>query len=158
LPKISIDALVDGGKASSGPPIGPALGPTGVQLAKVISEINTKTAEFKGIKVPVTIIVDTETKTFEIKVKTPMCSQLLLREAGAEKGSGKPNLEKVANLTLEQVCKIARVKRNDVTAISFENTVRTVLGTANSAGITVDGKSAKEISDQIKSGEVKVKE
>lgn len=157
MPKMSIDALVDGGKASSGPPIGPALGPTGVQLAKVISEINTKTAEFKGIKVPVTIIVDTDTKTFEIKVKTPMCSALLLKELGV-KGSGKPNSEKCGNVTLDQVCKIARIKRNDITAVSFENAVRTVLGTANSAGITVDGKSAKEISDMIKSGEIKVKE
>jgi len=158
LAKITIEALVDGGKASGGPPIGPAIGPTGIPLKAVISNINEKTAEFKGIKVPVSIILDPDKKTFEIKVKTPMTSALLLREAGIEKGSGEPNTNKIANLTLDQVCKIARMKRDDINSIAFADTVRTVLGTAQSSGITVDGENAKKISDKIKSGELKVKE
>jgi len=156
--KITIEALVDGGKASSGPPIGPAVGPTGVPLKNVITEINKKTSEYKGIKVPVNIIIDPATKTFEIKVKSPMTSALLLKEANIPKGSGEPNVNKVADLKLAQIEKIARMKRDDITAVSFQDTVRTVLGTAMSMGITVDGIDAKEVSDKIKSGEIKVKE
>ena len=158
MAKITIEALVDGGKASGGPPIGPAVGPTGVQLKAVIATINEKTAEFKGIKVPVSIIIDPDEKSFEIRVKTPMTSALLFKEAGVEKGSGEPNTNKVGNLTLDQVCKIARMKRDDINSISFENTVRTVLGTAQSCGLTIDNEDAKIISDKINAGEIKVKE
>ena len=156
--KITVDALVDGGKASSGPPIGPAVGPTGVPLKQVISEINKKTESFKGIKVPITIIIDPGTKTFEIKVKTPMTSALLLREAKIPKGSGEPNTNKVADLTLDQIIKVTKMKRDDLTAVSFDDAVRTILGTAESCGITVDGESARVVADKIKSGEIKVKE
>jgi large subunit ribosomal protein L11 len=158
MPNIEIEALVDGGKASSGPPIGPAVGPTGVQLKLVIDTINKKTAEFKGIKVPVKIIINPVDKTFEIKVSTPMTSALLFKEAGIPKGSAEPNTKKIANMSLDQICKIARMKRGDMTAISFENAVRTVLGTCYSCGITIDGEESKVISEKIKSGEIKVKE
>ncbi|MHA1727639.1 MAG: 50S ribosomal protein L11 [Promethearchaeota archaeon] len=156
--KLTIEALIDGGKASGGPPIGPAIGPTGIPIKMVLSEINKKTAEFEGIKVPVLIIIDPSDKTFEIKVKTPMTSALLFKEGGIEKGSGEPNTVKVTDMELEQICKIARMKRDDISAITFANVVRTVLGTAQSCGITVDGQAAKEISDKIKMGEIKVKE
>ena len=155
---ISVEALVDGGKASAGPPIGPALGPTGVNIGAVIKEINEKTSGFKGIKVPVTIIVNTEDRTYEIKVRTPMTSALLFKEAGIENGSGEPNKTKAADMTLDQIVSIAKMKRDDITAIDFKDTVRTVLGTAQSCGITVDGEDPKEVSDKIKSGEIKVKE
>ncbi|MBD3350503.1 MAG: 50S ribosomal protein L11 [Candidatus Lokiarchaeota archaeon] len=156
--KITVEALVDGGKASSGPPIGPALGPTGVNMGLVIDTINKKTAGFKGLKVPVTIEVDSADRSFEITVKTPMTSSLLFKEAGIEKGSGEPNVEKVADLTIDQVCNVARMKRDDINSIAFENAVRTVLGTAQSCGLTVDGIEPKEMQEKIKSGEVKVKE
>jgi large subunit ribosomal protein L11 len=156
--KINVEALVDGGKASAGPPIGPALGPTGVNIGAVIKEINEKTAGFKGIKVPVTIIVNPEDRTWEIKVRTPMTSALLFKEAGVEKGSGTPNETKAADLTLDQIVSIARMKRDDITAVEFKDTVRTVLGTAQSCGITVDGMDASEVSAKIKSGELAVKE
>jgi len=157
-PPIKVDALVDGGKASAGPPIGPALGPTGVNIGAVIKEINTKTEGFKGIKVPVSIIVNPEDRSFEIRVRTPMTSALLFKEAGVDKGSGEPNSKKVANLTLDQVVKIARMKREDITAIEFKDTVRSVLGTAQSCGLTVDGSEPKLISEKIKTGEITVKE
>ncbi|MCP4764494.1 MAG: 50S ribosomal protein L11 [archaeon] len=158
MAKITVEALVDGGKASSGPPIGPAVGPTGVPMKGVIDEINKRTAEYKGIKVPVTIILNPEDRTFEIKVKSPMTSALLIKEAGVEKGSGEPNTNKVADLTLDQICKVARMKRDDITAIAFEDTVRTVLGSAQSCGFTVDGMEPTEVSDKIKAGDIKVKE
>lgn len=153
-----MDALVDGGKASAGPPIGPSLGPTGVNIGAVIKEINDKTEGFKGIKVPVTIIVNPEDRSYEIKVRTPMTSALLFREAGLDKGSGEPNEKKVADMTMDQVIKIAKMKRDDITAIDFKDTVRTVLGTAQSCGLTVDGMDPKDVADKIKSGEITVKE
>ena len=82
MAKINVEALVDGGKASAGPPIGPALGPTGVNIGAVIKEFNERTSGFKGIKVPVTIIVDPEDRSYEINVRTPMTSALLFKEAG----------------------------------------------------------------------------
>jgi large subunit ribosomal protein L11 len=158
LAKINVEALVDGGKASAGPPIGPALGPTGVNIGAVIKEINEKTSGFKGIKVPVTIIVDPDDRSYEIKVRTPMTSALLFKEAGIEKGSGEPNTNKAADLTLDQIVSIAKMKRDDITAVEFKDTVRTILGTAQSCGLTVDGKEPLEISKKIKSGEITVKE
>lgn len=156
--KLAIEALVDGGKASAGPPIGPAVGPTGIPLANVIKEVNSKTADFKGLKVPVVIELDLDDKTFEVKVRTPMTSALLIKEAGVEKGSGEPNVTKVADLTLDSVCKVARMKRDDISAIEFSDAVRVVLGTAQSCGFTVDGMEPVEMQKLIKSGEVKVKE
>jgi large subunit ribosomal protein L11 len=156
--KLNVEALVDGGKASAGPPIGPALGPTGVNIGAVIKEINEKTSGFKGIKVPVTIIVDLENRSFEIKVRTPMTSALLFKEAGISGGSGEPNTKKAGNLTLDQIVGIAKMKRDDITAIDFKDTVRTVLGTAQSCGLTVDKEEPLEISKKIKSGEITVKE
>ncbi len=158
MAKITVEALCDGGKASAGPPIGPSLGPTGVNIGAVIKEINEKTQEFKGIKVPVTIIVETDDRTYEIKVRTPMTSALLFKEAGIEKGSGEPNKTKAADLTLDQVTKIAKMKREDITAIEFKDCVRTVLGTCQSCGLTVDGMEPSDISEKIKTGEITVKE
>lgn len=156
--KSTIEALVDGGKASAGPPIGPAVGPTGIPLANVIKKVNEKTADFKGLKVPVVIELDLEEKTFEVRVRTPMTSALLIKEAGVEKGSGEPNVEKVADLSLDSVCKVARMKRDDISAIKFKDAVRVVLGTAQSCGFTVEGLEPVEMQKKIKNGEVEVKE
>jgi len=156
--EITVDALVDGGKASSGPPIGPALGPTGVNMKAVIDQINVKTAGFKGLKVPVKIIVNPETKSFEIVIRTPMTSALLFKEAGIEGGSGEPNTKKCGDISLDKVCNVARMKRDDLNAVKFEDAVKVVLGTANSCGFTVDGADPREIQKKITSGEIKVKE
>ena len=89
----TIEALVDGGKASAGPPLGPALGPLGVNIGAIVGEINNKTKNFDGMKVPVKIIVDEKTKEFTITIGTPPTSALILKELGIEKGgqeSGSP--------------------------------------------------------------------
>ena len=91
-------------------------------------------------------------------MRTPMTSALLFKEAGISKGSGEPNSNKVADLTIDQICNVARMKRDDLSAISFEAAVKTVLGTAQSCGITVDGQDPREIQAKIDNGEVKVKE
>lgn len=150
---VEVRVLVDGGKASGGPPLGPSVGPTGVPINTVVAAINEKTAEFVGLKVPVLVLVDKDTKTFEVVVETPMTSALIFKEAGISKGSGNPQTELVGNLTLDQVMKIARMKRASMTAVSFKSSVLTVVGTATSCGVTVNKMKGKEMSDKIKAGE-----
>ena len=131
--KKTIDALVDGGKASAGPPLGPALGPLGVNIGKVIEEINKKTADLAGMKVPVKVIVDESDKSFEIQVGTPPISALIKKELSLKKGSREPGLTRVADLTKDQIKKIARSKFGS----DEESYVRQVEGTCRSMGITV---------------------
>jgi ribosomal protein L11 len=99
--KVIVEAMVEGGKASGGPPIGPALGPTGVNIFQVVTKINEVTQPFSGLKVPVKIIVDPETKGFEVEVGTPPTSALILKEIGQDKGSGEPNTATIGNLTVD---------------------------------------------------------
>lgn len=150
--KLELEALVEGGKASGGPPIGPAIGPTGVPIKSVIDTINDKTKDFKGLKVPVKIIVDTVAKTFEIKISTPMASALMFKEAGVEGGAHKPHEEFVADLSFEQVKKIARMKMDSLNATSLKGAVKIILGTAMSSGVKCDGKKAKDAQKDIDEG------
>ncbi|MCK5636661.1 MAG: 50S ribosomal protein L11, partial [Thermoplasmatales archaeon] len=106
----TVEALVEGGKASAGPPLGPALGPLGVNIMQIINSINEKTKQFDGIKVPVKVIVDLKTKDFEIEVGTPPASSLILKELGLEKGSGSAGTHKIGDLTIDQAIKVAKMK------------------------------------------------
>ena len=151
MPKETVEVLIEGGKATAAPPIGPALGPLGVNVGQVVSEINKKTAEFKGMQVPVKIIVDTDTKEFEIKIGTPPASALIKKEAKIEKGASNPK-EKVGELTLEQVIKIAKMKSDDLGGKTLKDNVKQILGTCNSMGVFVNGKRAKEVIDEINQG------
>src|SRR5512136_2720954 len=101
-----IEARVDGGKESAGPLLGPALGAKGVNIIQVINTINDKTKQFQGMKVPIKVIIDPKTKSFEIEVGTPPAASLILREVKAEKGSGVPSKTKIGNLTVDQAIKI----------------------------------------------------
>src|SRR3989344_3348418 len=96
--KQTVDALVEGGKASAGPPIGSSLGPLGMNVGQIVADINKKTAAFKGMQVPVKINVDPESKEYDISIGTPPASSLILKEAGVEKGAGNPLQDKVADL------------------------------------------------------------
>lgn len=158
--KLEVSALVEGGNANGGPPIGPAVGPTGIAIMDVVEAINEKTLDFKGLKVPVTIICDTEDKTFEIVVSTPMTSALLCSEAGIEKGSSETSTEFVGDVTFEQVIKISRMKKDALNALTNKTRVKSVLGTAQSCGIKVDGKPAHDIIDEVEQGnyDAKLKE
>jgi large subunit ribosomal protein L11 len=150
--KIVIKALVTGGSASGGPPIGPAVGPTGINIKDVVDAVNEKTMLFKGLTVPVRIECDPETKQFEIFVETPSTASLLLKELGVEKGSINSSEKKSGNLTLEQVINVANAKRDIFLAKNFKNAVKTVLGTALSIGATVEGSDPRDIQQKIDAG------
>lgn len=147
-----VEALVAGGQATAGPPLGPALGPLGVNVLSIVNKINELTSSYAGMKVPVKIIVDPETKEFEVTVGIPTTAALIVKEAGIQKGSGTPNTEKVGNLNLEQVIKIAKVKRSSLLAGSLKSAVKEVIGTCVSMGVTVNQKDPKVILREIDEG------
>ena len=148
-----LEVLVDGGKATPGPPLGPALGPLGVNVIQVVGAINEKTKAFVGMKVPVTLTIDPKTKEFEIKVGTPPTTALIMKELGLEKGSGKPNSDFVGNLTVKQVNKIAEMKKDSMLAKDKKGRFREVVGTCVSMGVTVDGKNPRKVIADINAGE-----
>jgi len=148
----TIKVLIEGGKATPGPPIGPALGPLGINVGQVVSEINKKTAAFEGMKVPVSIIVDKKAKQFRIEVGSPPTAALIKKELGLEKGAKTAGQEVVGNLTFEQVVKIAKLKRSTMLAEDLRAAVNEVLGTCLSMGVTVDGMHPKEVQRQVREG------
>ena len=149
----TIEALVEGGKASAGPPLGPALGPMGVNIMQIISAINEKTKDFEGMKVPVKVIVNPKTKDFEIKVGTPPASALILDQLGAEKGSGAPSTHKIGDLTVDQAIKVAKMKHDNLLGSGLKEKTKEIIGTCVSLGVTVEGKDPREIQKIIDNGE-----
>ena len=149
MKKQTVEALVDGGKATAGPPLGPALGPLGLNLNQVIAAINEKTKDFDGMKVPIKLIVDPETKNFEIKVGTPPVSALIKKELGIEKGAQTPGEETVGDLTMEQVKKIARIKIDNMLSYTEEAAMKEVLGTCVSMGVTVEATPPKKMQKEL---------
>ncbi len=147
-----IEALVSGGQATAGPPLGPALGPLGVNVLSIVNKINEKTKEYAGMKVPVKIIVDVETKEFEVTVGIPTTAALIVKEAGIQKGSGKPNSEKVGNLSFQQVLKIAKIKKPSLLAGDLKAALKEIVGTCVSMGMTIDQKNPKTILQEVDQG------
>ncbi len=150
--KKSINALVTGGEASAGPPLGPALGPMGVNVLAIVNEINKLTGDFKGMRVPVKIDVDQETKQFTVTVGTPTTSALIAKESGVPKGASKPNTEFVGELTIDKVVTIARSKMAGSYAKSIRSAAREVVGSCVSMGVKVEGKDAREFMKEIDAG------
>ena len=147
-----IEALVSGGQATAGPPLGPALGPLGVNVLAIVNKINEMTKNYSGMKVPVKIAVDMETKEFEVSVGIPTTSALIVSELGVEKGSGTPKTEKIGNLSMEQVMRIAKVKGAELLAKNLKAAVKEVLGSCISMGVTVDDKDPREVQKEIDEG------
>lgn len=147
-----IDLLVSGGQATAGPPLGPALGPLGVNVVAIVNKINELTKDYSGMKVPVKVTVDPETKEFEVSVGTPTTAALIVSELKIEKGSGTPNTQKVGDLTLEQIVRIAKIKRPKLLAKTMKAAVKEILGSCVSIGVTVEGKDPKELQQQIDEG------
>ncbi len=152
MPKKVVKVMIEGGKATPGPPLGPALGGLGLNMGLVVKEINDKTKEYAGMKVPVEIEIDLETKEFEVRVGTPPTSMLILRELGAEKGSSDPGSKRIGDLKMDQVVKIAKTKLENANTRDLKKVVKQVLGTALSMGVTVEGKDPREVQREIDSG------
>ncbi|KHO46636.1 MAG: large subunit ribosomal protein L11 [archaeon GW2011_AR3] len=143
IAKEKVEALVEGGKATAAPPLGPALGPLGVNIGKVVADINKKTESFKGMQVPVKITVDTSTKEYEISIGTPPASALVKKEANIEKGSGNPLLDLIADIKIEQIIKIAKMKEDSLLGKTMKEKVKEIIGTCGSMGVMVEGVTAK---------------
>jgi len=150
--KQNVSAIVTGGEASAGPPLGPALGPIGINIMQVINAINEKTSEFKGMKIPVTVSVDSDTKKWEIEVGIPSASALLLKEAGIQKGSGTSGSEWVAEVSADSIAKVAKVKLESSYASSVKSVAKQIVGSCVSLGIKIEGKTPKEFTVEINEG------
>lgn len=147
-----IKLLIEGGDMKPGPAIAQQLGPMGINMGKVISDINTATKGFKGMKVPVELDVDKKTKTFEVKVFSPPTAELLKKEMKLEKGSAKIKEEKVGNASIEDIIKVALVKHGNMLEKDLTSAVKSVLGTAKAMGLFVENKDPAEIIYEIESG------
>ena len=131
-----IKLQIPAGKATPAPPVGPALGSSGVNIMQFVKEFNDRTANQPGMIIPVVITVYKD-KTFEFITKVPPVAVLIKKAIKIEKGSGKPNRDKVATITKEQVKAIAEQKMADLNAASIETAMSMVMGTARSMGVIV---------------------
>jgi large subunit ribosomal protein L11 len=147
-----ISVLVTGGEASAGPPLGPALGPLGVNVLGIVNEINKQTSDFKGMRVPVKVEVDIESKKFEVSVGTPTTSALVAKESGIAKGSGKPNIDFVGELSMDKVVSIAKNKISGSYASTLRSAVKEVVGSCVSMGVKIEGKDPREFMGEIEAG------
>jgi large subunit ribosomal protein L11 len=146
----TLDFLVTGGKATAGPPIGPALGPMGVNIGQVIAKINEKTKDMLGMSVPIKLTIDSDTKEFEVEVGTPPVSALIKKELNLDKASGSPKAEKVGDLSIDMAIKIARVKSN--IAPNAHAAIKQILGSCVSMGILVEGKDPRDVIKEVNEG------
>ncbi len=147
-----VELLVSGGQATAGPPLGPALGPLGVNVMMIVNKINELTKDYAGMKVPVKVAVDPETKEFEVSVGTPTTSALIVSELKIEKGSGTPSTTKVGNLNMEQVLRITKIKHHELLAKNLKLAAKEVLGSCISMGVTIEGKDPREVQKEIDEG------
>jgi large subunit ribosomal protein L11 len=148
----TIEVLVPGGEANPGPPLGPELGPTPVNVQDVVQQINDETAAFDGMEVPVTVEYDDD-GSFTIEVGVPPTAELIKDEAGFDTGSGEPQKDFVADLSVDQVKKIAEQKSSDLLAYDSLNAAKEVVGTCTSLGVTIEGNNPREFKERIDDGE-----
>jgi len=148
----TIEVLVPGGQATPGPPLGPELGPTPVDVQAVVEQINEETAAFDGTEVPVTVTYE-EDGSFKIEVGVPPTAALIKDEAGFETGSGEPQSNFVADLSIDQLVQIAEQKQSDLLAYDVRNAAKEVAGTCVSLGVTIEGDDPREFKERVEAGE-----
>jgi len=149
---MKIKLLVEAGDMKPGPALSQKLGPAGINIGKVIQDVNKATISFKGIKVPIELDVDAKTKNFTINVFTPPVSELLKKELGIEKGSGQHKKINVANAAIEQIISVAQTKMPGMLCKDFKSAVKSVVGSCVSLGILIEDKNPKETEKEIDAG------
>ena len=147
-----INVKVKGGEAKPAPPLAPAIEKLGLDVNKVVEDINKATEKYKGFEVTVKLIVDEDTKEYEIEVKPPTTTELLLKAVGASEPSGDPMHQKIGDLPFEKIIEIAILKKPSLNAKTLKAAVKTILGSARSIGITVDGKDPKQVTREVEEG------
>ncbi len=148
----SVSALVTGGQTSAGPPLGPTLGPLGVNILQIVTAINEKTKDFEGMKVPVTVNVDKKTKTWTVEVGIPSAAALILKEAGIQKGSGTSGATWVGEISSDSVIKVAKLKIDSSYALNIKSAAKEIIGTCLALGVKIDGKNPKEATAELEAG------
>jgi large subunit ribosomal protein L11 len=147
----TIELLVEGGEASAGPPLGPALGPTDVNVGQVVQAINDETADFEGTEVPVTVTV--EEGDYEIEVGLPPTAALVKDELGFETGSGRPQAEFVADMSVEELKKVAEMKADDLLSYDTKNAAKEIAGSCVCLGVKIEGEDPRRAAERIDEGE-----
>jgi len=135
--KTIIKLQIKAAAANPAPPVGPALGQHGLNIQEFCTKFNEATKDKSGDIIPVEITVYDD-RTYDFKLKTPPAAELLKKAAGIQKGSGKPNLEKIGKVTKAQVKEIAEKKMEDLNAVDIEGAMKIIEGTARQMGITVE--------------------
>ena len=148
----TVSALVTGGQASAGPPLGPTLGPLGVNILQIVTAINEKTKDFEGMKVPVTVNVDKSTKKWTVEVGIPSAAALILKEAGIQKGSGTSGATWVGDISPDAVVKVAKLKIDSSYALNIKSASKEIIGTCLALGVKIDGKNPKEATAELEAG------
>ncbi|HKW05366.1 MAG TPA: 50S ribosomal protein L11 [Nitrososphaerales archaeon] len=148
----TISVLVVGGEATAGAPLGPALGPLGVNVMSIVKEINDMTKDYAGMRVPVKVNVDSDTKQFNVEVGIPTASALIVKESGIAKGSGTPKTAAAGDLSVKSLAKIASLKEQQSYGASVKSVAKEVAGSCVSMGVTIEGKSAKDFIKEVNEG------
>jgi large subunit ribosomal protein L11 len=147
-----IKLLVEGGEMKPGPAVAQQLGPMGINMGQVISEVNKATSDFKGMKVPVELNIDKKTKKFTVKTSSPPTSELIKKELKLEKGSNDHKQVQVGNASIEDIIKIAKIKYSNMLEKNFKNAVKSILGTCASVGIFVENENPNELIKEVEKG------
>jgi len=147
---MQIKLMVEGGNMKPNPTISQKIGPLGLNLEKLIQQVNAATKEFQGMKVPVVVDIDTKTKETAVSVMSPPASEMLKKEFGIQKGSGQPQKVRVANAAIEQVIKVAKSKQS--LEKDLKAAVKTVIGCCRSLGILIESKEPEVITKEIDEG------
>ncbi len=152
----TIKVMIEGGKASMTPTLAQTLGPSGINPGQVLASLNDKTKVFNGMSVPVSIVIDKATKTFEIEVGTPPVSSLVKAELGlkepVKEEAGVKGKKNIGDLSFDQIVKIAGMKGSSTLAKTLKSQVKEVLGTCVSLGASVEGKNPREVQKEVDEG------
>ena len=156
MAKTTLPAMVEGGKATPAPPLGPALAPSGLNVVQVIAAINEKTKDFVGMQVPIKVIFEKGVKEFEIEVGPPPASALIKKELGlkepVKEEAGVKGKKTIGNVSLSQLVKIAGMKKDASLATSLKTQVKELAGTCLSLGVTIEGKNPREFIREVGEG------